>query len=247
MRLEPAAQVAGPVLVVCAHPDDIEIHAGGLAALRAAAGETVDFVLVTSGDRGTADPGATREAVGAVREAEQRRAAAVLGIGGIGGIGQVTFLRLPDGDVQYETRALREQLVRLIRERRPRTVITHDPYGQVANLDACSVYPDHRAVGATAFEAAYVAAPGPLYHPEQLAAGCQPHKPDRLLFVMSDRPNVFIDIAPVNEQKWRAIREHRSQGRDAAGMETFFRRIAAEQGALAGCALAEGYWELLPG
>lgn len=241
MRLEPADRIAGPLLVVCAHPDDIEIHAGGLAALRAAAGETVDFVVVTSGDRGTADPRATREAVGAVREAEQRHAATALGVE------RVTFLRLPDGDVQYETRALREQLVRLIRERRPRTVITHDPYGQVANLDACSVYPDHRAVGATAFEAAYVAAPGPLYHPEQLTDGCRPHKPDRLLFVMSDRPNVFIDIAAVFEQKWRAIREHRSQGRDAAGMEAFFRRIATEQGALAGCELAEGYWELLPG
>ena len=135
MRLEPADRIAGPLLVVCAHPDDIEIHAGGLAALRAAAGETVDFVVVTSGDRGTADPRATREAVGAVREAEQRHAATALGVE------RVTFLRLPDGDVQYETRALREQLVRLIRERRPRTVITHDPYGQVANLDACRSTP----------------------------------------------------------------------------------------------------------
>ena len=232
--------VAGPVLVVCAHPDDIEIHAGGLAALLVRAGGSVAFVLVTSGDRGTADPMCTREQVAAAREKEQQAAAAELGVR------DVTFLRFPDGDVQYETRTLRERIVRLIRERRPGTIVTHDPFGQAANADACSVYPDHRAVGATVFEAAYVAAPAPLYYPEQLAEGIVPHKPERLLCVMSDRPNHFVDVGAVFAAKWRAIRHHESQGRHLPGMEEFFRRIAAEQGTLAGCALAEGYWELLP-
>lgn len=148
-----ADRVADPVLVVCAHPDDIEIHAGGLVALLAELGRAVQLVLVTSGDRGTSDPTCTREQIAAIREAEQRRAAEILGVG------EPTFLRFPDGDVQFETRSLRERVVRLIRERRPRTIVTHDPFGQAANADACSVYPDHRAVGATVFEAAYVAAP----------------------------------------------------------------------------------------
>ena len=233
-------EVATPLLAICAHPDDIDIHAGGLAALLARAGRPVAFVLVTSGDRGTADPTCTREQVAAAREEEQRTAAAELGVR------DVTFLRFPDGDVQYETRALRERIVRLIRERRPGTIVTHDPFGQAANADACSVYPDHRAVGATVFEAAYVAAPGPLYHPEHLAEGLAPHKPERLLCVMSDRPNLFVDIGAVFAAKWRAIRRHESQGRHLPGMEEFFRRIATEQGTLAGCALAEGFWELLP-
>ena len=233
-------EVATPLLAICAHPDDIDIHAGGLAALPARAGRPVASVLVTSGDRGTADPTCTREQVAAAREEEQRTAAAELGVR------DVTFLRFPDGDVQYETRALRERIVRLIRERRPGTIVTHDPFGQAANADACSVYPDHRAVGATVFEAAYVAAPGPLYHPEHLAEGLAPHKPERLLCVMSDRPNLFVDIGAVFAAKWRAIRRHESQGRHLPGMEEFFRRIAAEQGTLTGCALAEGFWELLP-
>ena len=234
------ADVATPLLAICAHPDDIEIHAGGLAAMLAAAGEPVAFALVTSGDRGTADPTCTREQVAAVREAEQRAAAAELGVR------DITFLGFPDGDVQYETRALRERLVRLIRERRPRTIITHDPFGQAANADACSVYPDHRAVGATVFEAAYVAAPAPLYHPEHLREGLEPHKPERILCVMSDRPSWFVDIGSVFGTKWAAIRQHRSQGRHLAGMDEFFREIARQQGRLAGCELAEGYWELLP-
>lgn len=233
-------QVSGPVLVVCAHPDDIEIHAGGLVALLAERGRAVHLVLVTSGDRGTSDPACTREEIAAIREAEQRRAADVLGAG------EPTFLRFPDGDVQYDTPTLRERLVRLIRERGPRTVVTHDPFGRAENADACSVYPDHRAVGATVFEAAYVAAPGPLFHAEHLAAGLAPHKPERLLCVMSDRPNVFVDITRVFDRKWAAIKEHRSQGRHVEGMERFFRGIAVDQGRLGGPGLAEGYWELLP-
>lgn len=240
MTLRPLAELATPLLAICAHPDDIEIHAGGLAALLAQAGQAVAFALVTSGDRGTADPTCTREQVAAIREQEQRAAAAELGVQ------DVTFLGFPDGDVQYETRALRERLVRLIRERRPRTLVTHDPFGQAANEDACSVYPDHRAVGATVFEAAYVAAPAPLYYPEHLQEGLQPHKPERILCVMSDRPSWSIDIAAVFDRKWAGIRRHHSQGRDLPGMEEFFRDIARQQGRAAGCDLAEGYWELLP-
>lgn len=234
-------EIAAPVLAICAHPDDIEIHAGGLAARLVESGREVEFVLVTSGDRGTADPTRTREQVSAIREEEQRRAAAALGVE------RITFLRFPDGDVQFELRALREQVVRLIREKRPRTVVTHDPFGRGENGDPCSVYPDHRAVGAVVFEAAYVAAPAPLYYPEMLGAEVRPHKPERLLCVMSDRPACFVDISATFDRKWDAIRKHRSQGRALLEMEGFFRRIAAEQGALAGCELAEGYWELLPG
>lgn len=241
MRLIAPHDIADPVLVVCAHPDDIEIHAGGLIALLVDLGKRVELVLVTSGDRGTSDPRCTREEIAAVREGEQRRAAAALGAG------TPTFLRFPDGDVQYETRALRERVVRLIRRTRPMTVVTHDPFGQAANADACSVYPDHRAVGATVFEAAYVAAPGPLFHPEHLADGLAPHKPERLLCVMSDRPNLFVDVAAVFERRGASIAEHRSQGRHLPGVEAFFRGIAVEQGGRAGCDLAEGYWELLPG
>lgn len=233
-------EIADPVLFVCAHPDDIEIHAGGLAALLVRAGSRAEFVLVTSGDRGTADPTCTPEQIAGIREAEQRRAATELGVE------QVTFLRFPDGDVQYETRTLRERVVRLLREKRPLTVITHDPFGRAENADACSVYPDHRAVGATVFEVAYVAASAPFYHREHLDEGLKPHKPDRLLCVMSDRPNFFIDIGDVFATKWEAIRQHRSQGRHLSGMEEFFRDIATQQGRSAGCALAEGYWELLP-
>lgn len=44
------------------------------------------------------------------------------------GIDDITFLRHDDGDLQYVARDLRVEIVRLIRQKRPRTIITHDPF-----------------------------------------------------------------------------------------------------------------------
>lgn len=63
-------QFIGPVLCVAAHPEDIEIHAGGTVARLVQAGVEVSYVLCTSGNRGTADPAMTMAEIGARREAE---------------------------------------------------------------------------------------------------------------------------------------------------------------------------------
>lgn len=235
------AQISDPVLVFAAHEDDIEIHAGGTLARLVAAGKVVSCVLATSGNRGTADPSKTMAEMAAIREAEQRAASSQLGVH------DLTFLGFDDGDLQYEQRRLREAFVYWIRAKRPRAVISHDPYPGNGSHDACSIYPDHLTVGATAFEAAYVTAPGPLSYPEHLAQGLEPWKPESMYCMMSGGPDVFVDIAPVWERKWAAIREHRSQGRDAPGMEEFFRNIARELGQRAGVELAEAFRLIPPG
>ncbi|MBA2356126.1 MAG: PIG-L family deacetylase [Acidobacteria bacterium] len=233
-------QIPGPVVVLCAHPDDIDIHAGGTLARLVQAGTRVHCVLATSGNRGTADPTTTMEAIASIREAEQRAAAAALGVT------DLTFLRHDDGDLIYDAKPLREELIRCIRTTRPRTVITHDPFPGNGSQDACSIYPDHLTVGATAFQAAFVCAPGPLFHPEHLTMGLTPHKPEAIYCIMSSQPDTVVDITPVWSQKWAAIEQHRSQGRHLPGMETFFRTIAREAGAIAGLGLAEGFRILLP-
>jgi LmbE family N-acetylglucosaminyl deacetylase len=233
-------EIAGPVLVVSAHEDDIEIHAGGTIARLVAAGIPVGFLLATSGNRGTADRSVTMEQVAATREAEEWAAAAHLGVA------DLTFLGFDDGDLMYEERRLREALIRAIRDKRPTTIITHDPFPGNGSQDACAIYPDHLTVGMTAFQAAFVCAPGPLFHPEHLAQGLEPWKPEQILCFMSSRPDRFVDIGTVWDQKWAAIREHRSQGRHLPGMEDFFRRIGADLGKQAGLQLAEGFRLLLP-
>lgn len=233
-------EIQGPVLCVGAHPEDLEIHAGGTIARLVQAGVPVSYVLCTSGNRGTADPDATMAGVAQQREAEQQRAAAILGVA------DVTFLRHDDGDLQYVARDLRAELVRAIRQRRPRSIITHDPLPGDGSHDSCALYPDHTTVGRVVFESAFVCAPGPLFYPEQIEAGLAPHKPDALYFIMSQSPNVLVDVQPVWEQKMAAIQVHESQGRHLPGVDDFFRRIAWQLGHTGGLELAEGFRRLLP-
>lgn len=238
--MDALAEIGGPVLVVSAHEDEVEIHAGGTIARLAASGIAVSYVLATSGNRGTADPSVTMDQLAATREGEQRAAAAKLGVT------DLTFLGFDDGDLTYEGRRLREALVRCIRAQRPAAIITHDPFPGDGSNDSCSIYPDHLAVGMTAFQAAYVAAPGPLFHPEHLKQGLEPWKPERIFCIMSAKPDCFIEVGPVWEQKWSAIQEHRSQGRHLPAMEGFFREVARDLGQRSGLTLAEGFRRLLP-
>lgn len=233
-------QIRGPVLVVVAHPDDVEAHCAGTVARLIERGEDVAYVLVTSGNRGSHDPAISAEAIAARREAEQVAAA------GIVGVERVRFLRFDDGDLLFHLPRLREKLTALIREERPRTVVTHDPYPGNGSLDACAIYPDHTSLGLMAFQAAYLCSPGPLFYPEQVQSGLAPHRPEMLYLVMSDRPDVFVDVEPVWQTRMVALRQHASQGRDHPDVEVFFRRIAGELGARGGCRLAEGFRRLPP-
>ncbi len=230
----------GPVLVIVAHPDDVEAHCAGTIARLVERGEAVSYVLVTSGNRGTDDPTVTAVEIAARREAEQVAAAR------IAGVERVRFLRYDDSDLLFHLPRLREDLTALIHEERPRTVVTHDPYPGNGSRDSCSIYPDHTTLGLLTFQAAYLCSPGPLFYPEQVRAGLAPHRVEMLYLIMSDKPDVFVDVEPVWGIRMEALRQHRSQGRDHPDMEGFFRRIAGELGARGGCELAEAFRQLPP-
>lgn len=232
--------IAGPVLVVAAHPDDIEVHCSGTVAQLVKQGKQVTCVLCTSGNRGTGDPEVTAEEIASTREKEQREASALLGVK------DLRLLRFNDGDLEFAKPQLRERIVRLIREVRPVTVITHDPYPGDGSQDSCSIYPDHIAVGAVTFESAYVCAPGPLFYPEHLKEGLQTWKPSVMYLVMSAHPDVFIDITGTWHAKLGAIREHSSQGRATPENDEVMERINRENGARAGVDFAEAFRILLP-
>ncbi|HOG46123.1 MAG TPA: PIG-L family deacetylase, partial [Anaerolineae bacterium] len=78
-------------MVIVAHPDDAEFTMAGTAALWAAAGAAVCYVVCTRGDRGSNDPDVTPWALARLRDAEQRAAAAILGVQ------EVVVLDHPDG------------------------------------------------------------------------------------------------------------------------------------------------------
>lgn len=222
----PESDGAPRVMVIMAHPDDAEFTSGGTVARFAASGYRVQYVLATSGDKGSADPGAVPEQLASTRRAEQRAAAAVLGVA------EVTFLEHKDGEVEVSL-ALRAELARVIRQGRPDVVLTFDPWQRY------QVHPDHRAVGQTALDAV-VAARDHMYFAEQVAEGVSAHRVHNVYFFASDQPNYYVDISSTLDQKIAALQCHRSQlgDRQVADM---MRARAAAVGQEVGLAAAEAF------
>ncbi len=217
------------VLVIVAHPDDIESWCGGVVAHFTALGKEVAYVLCTSGDKGSSDPTQTPQQVAARREAEQLDAAHILGVE------RVIFLRWPDSEVE-PTLALRRELVRQIRTHRPDLVITHDPAPPYRQ------HPDHRAVGRATLDALYPCARDALTFAEQITdEGLQAHTvPEAWLFA-SEGPDIWIDIAATLPQKIQARLAHTSQHSDAAELARNWQHRAALVGEPQGLSAAEAF------
>ena len=114
------------ILLIFAHPDDESFIAGGLVRRHADRGAETALVTATRGDAGRVGepPLCRREELPAVREAELRRAAGILGIA------DVHLLDYRDKHLAEAPAAgMREALVRRIREHRPHVVISFDPPG----------------------------------------------------------------------------------------------------------------------
>src|SRR2546425_5552945 len=80
-------------LCIVAHPDDIEFYCGGTVLKMTKHGVHVDFVVTTSGDKGTRNPNVPRDELAARREREQEAAAYILGVK------RVRFLRQADAEL----------------------------------------------------------------------------------------------------------------------------------------------------
>lgn len=229
------------VLVITAHPDDAEVHAGGTLARWVEEGRQVHSAIVTGGDKGHNDPSMTPGRVVALRQAEQRAAAALLGVR------RVTYLGYGDGELAWAGPRLAEDVTRLIRQERPDVVLTHDPYAGPPRYATYQLHPDHRALGFAVIEAVYFRAPGHLYYPEQIAAGLGPHRAGELFLMMGDHVDHFVDITTTFERKVAAVRAHASQWGTHPDLEGFLRRRAETIGAAQGIALAEAFKRLVPG
>ncbi|MFC1829244.1 PIG-L deacetylase family protein [Thermodesulfobacteriota bacterium] len=109
------------VMVISAHPDDAEFGAAGSVAKWVREGRRVVYIVCTSGDKGSSDPGVKPEQLVKIREEEQRDAATVLGVS------HVVFLGYPDQGLE-DTPEFRKEIVRQIRKYQPGTIVTSDPY-----------------------------------------------------------------------------------------------------------------------
>jgi len=212
------------VLVITAHPDDAEWGAGGTIALWTAAGLAVSYCVVTNGDAGGPAVGSDGVPLTELRQAEQRAAAAELGVK------DVRFLGYPDGRVEA-TLALRRDLARVLREVRPDRLLTHSPernYQRVAQS-----HPDHRAVGSAALDAVYPDARNSYAFPELDAAGLAAWAVPEVWLRGGPTPNLWVDVTAVVDRKLHGIRAHASQPAPA-DLDTVIRARLADVGLAGG-------------
>jgi LmbE family N-acetylglucosaminyl deacetylase len=213
-----------------AHPDDVELQAGGTLAAWAGRGVQVELACFTAGEKGSPDPEVDPAELAAVRRAEAQVAAAALGAAG------VHFLGAVDGELEV-TMALRLAVARLVRTVRPDVVLGHDPWRRWL------LHPDHRAAGLLTVDGV-VAARDPLYAPGLTAEGLAAHRPHTVLLFGTDTPDELVEVTATIDAKLASLRAHASQIGDRADLERRVRTWNAAIGADAGLAYAEAFHTL---
>lgn len=174
-----------------AHPDDVELSAGGLAALLASHGHRVVVVDLTRGEAGSR--GNVEE-----RHHEAQVAAGILGV-------ERENLGLPDLGLSRGDHVQQRAVAGCLRRLRPRLVVAPD---------ADDAHPDHVEAAHLITRVCYLSglakfdAPGERFRPERLLYS---------VYRSVRAPHLIVDVTPVWERRMEAVRAHRSQIDPAAG------------------------------
>ena len=215
------------VLVITAHPDDVDFGAAGTVAGLTDRGVHVTYCIVTDGDAGGFENAMSRAEMAALRREEQTRAAKEVGVD------DLVFLAQPDGRLQADLRPARAAGHGSSARSGPQLVITQHP---VRNLDRIRAsHPDHLAVGEAALCAVFPDSRNPFAFPHLLQAeGLEPWTvPEVWLFGGGDGARV-VDITDQLDRKLRALRAHESQHEDQDQIASFVaewgRTIGAQYG-----------------
>lgn len=223
------------IVIIAAHPDDIDFRSSGSAALWTREGRRVSYIVATSGEKGFNGNGKLSiEERQAIREREQRAAAQTAGVN------EVYFLHHPDGELA-NTAELRRDIVRLLRQLKPDLVVSGDP-----SLDAYDSFygyhSDHRAIAQATFDALYPAVGNENFFPELLEEGHAPFSPKEVYFSgRGANINTWVDIANTFNVKLQALACHESQIKDIKAIEPRLRDWCREMGKEKGLDCAECY------
>lgn len=224
------------VLAVMAHPDDVDFGAAGTVRSWTEAGIEVAYCLVTDGDAGGFDPSVPRSEIPRIRQAEQRAAAAVLGVT------DVRFLGYRDGELAV-SHELRRDISRVIRQVRPDRMLIQSPDRNWGRIQAS--HPDHLAAGEAAIQAVYPDARNPFAHPSLLAdEGLEEWTVPEVWVMASPTPTTYVDITDHFEHKLAALRAHDSQTAhmdDLADRVRGWMAMQAQQAGLPDGRLAEAF------
>ena len=210
------------ILVVTAHPDDLDFGAGGTIAQWSAKGIAISYCICTNGDQGGNDPKITREEMKQIRRAEQTEAGKVLGVS------DIHFLDYRDGWLT-PTIELRKDIVRVIRKVRPQRMLIQSPERNWNRLGAS--HPDHLAAGEAAIQAIYPDSGNPfafedLLHDEKL----EPWGIKEVWVMMADGSDHHVDITDTFDLKMQALAAHASQTSHVGGFEERIREWGTRSG-----------------
>jgi LmbE family N-acetylglucosaminyl deacetylase len=221
------------ILAIHAHPDDVEILAGGTLALLADAGNSITIVTCTPGDCGSSDCGP--EEIAAVRRREAAAAAGLIG---------AAYLCLEMRDLAiFNDDSSRRRVTDVIRRTNPQLVLAASPNDYLCDHEAASIL-----VRDSCF-----AAPLPNYQTGSAPIGAIPH-----LYFMDPiggrgrdgaliRPDFVVNVEAAFERKRRMLEQHASQRewlRHHHHVDEYLlemERWTRERGALAGVAYGEGF------
>jgi bacillithiol biosynthesis deacetylase BshB1 len=176
-----------------AHPDDVELSAGGTAAKLVKDGLRIGIVDLTRGEMGTRGTPQTRKK-------ESQAAAKALG---------ATFrqqLDFQDGNLQTG-REQELEIIELLRIRRPKLVIAPWPDDR---------HPDHTRTGRIVTEASFYAGL------KSLKTGAPEHRPQTVLYYMQNYmvpPSFVVDVTSHWKAKMRSVAAYKSQFFDPTSKE----------------------------
>lgn len=210
-------------LAIAAHPDDLEYGLASAVAKWTSRGKHVSYLLVTRGEAGLAIP---PDEAGPLREDEERRSAAVVGVR------DVAFLDYRDGVVEYGL-PLRRDIARAVRLAQPEVVLTlnhRDTWGGPSFNMA-----DHRNVGLAVLDGVRDAANRWIF-PELVEEGAEPWDGVSMVCIGgSPQPTHATDVTGFLDKGVASLQEHAwylaHVGADA---DPFLRGIAEATGARLG-------------
>jgi LmbE family N-acetylglucosaminyl deacetylase len=223
------------ILAIHAHPDDVEILAGGTLALLAQRGHEIAIATMTPGDCGSRE--LPPDEIAAVRRCEAANAAAQIGA-------SYTCLEFRDLAI-FNDDASRRRVVEALRTSRPDVVLTASPVDYLC---------DHEITSALVRDACFCA-PMPNYRTGGSAAVLEriPHlywmdpltgrdREDRVV-----APEFVVNVEAAFARKVAMLSAHASQRewlRRHHGTDDYLiemERWTRERGALAGVAYGEGF------
>jgi len=225
------------ILAIHAHPDDLEIFAGGTLALLAARDHSLAIVTMTPGDCGTSEYGP--EEISEIRRREAAASAVLIGA-------NYRCAEFRDLAI-FSDDPSRRRVCEILRRARPDLVITAPPVDYLC---------DHERTSELVRDACFIA-PAPNYRTGAEDAAPPLEAIPHLYFADPEGgtdydgvlvvPDFVVDVSSTFQTKWRMLAQHESQRNwliKHHGVDNYLvmmEELTRARGRLAGIELGEGF------